>query len=645
MSRMRSLLIALITLISIFSFAQRSELLVPKHATSVVSLNNISLLQRISLDELVKYEFMEELQQELFDGSTKGKTLKDSGIDFDQKLNVFFGSNNSFELSGVTFGVSNKTQLFDVFDDFQPVESEYEGIEFYSSYLNTIAIKGNSAILFRITPNMDLVNGLTDSIWYARGNEMPWDYEFEKTMEELMQEYDEIDQNGDEINWDEMQEEESEFFEDMETEENTSNPIDPDELPVADEDPTTKTYYELLDSIQLSLQQQFAMNLCDELFVKNENLIKNSPQFAEQITHTTEGVFFLDNSQAFATGQNFNSLRFLYPGFYADLLDLYQGNMILGDLILNDNSIQLKLDAKYGERLGSVYSKMTDAKFDKNILRYIHKDHSAYMTFRVDTRAAYEEFFSIFHPILEKEAETSRRFANNLLSLELMNELINKDAVFNTYTGGAFAAYNGISKVKTKKFVFEYDEETFDYTEKEIEAEEDMPLFALGFSTSNFNIIEIVLKHLARTESNCSVTNGIWKFENAILNAAPLYIFHRNGLVIYTNDFDLALNHVDGYGSEALSKANAKSALSSGFVYGYADLNKTFESLPRELFNDQENEMIDVIRGKSGSLKFTSTETSKNGTSFNLNYSYEGTYDSSGTYLLDLINGLYVISK
>lgn len=645
MSSMRSLLIAFFTILTSVSFAQKSELLIPQHATSVVSLNNISLLQRISLDELVKYEFMEELQQELFDGSTKGKTLKESGIDFDQKLNVFFGSNELFELSGVTFGIKSKTELFDVFDDFQPIESNYDGVEFYTSYINTIAIKGNSAVLFRITPSMDLINELTDSIWYARGNDMPWDYEFEKSLEELMREYDQIDPDGEEIDWEEMERDESEFFEDMETEENTSNPIDQEELPVADEDPTSKTYYELLDSIQLSLQQEFMLQICDELFVAQENLFKKSPQFAAQIQHTTEGTFFLDNSQTFATANNFSSLRFLYPGFYADLIDLYQGNMILGDLILNDNSIQLQLNAKYGDRLGSVYSKMTDAKFDKDVLKYIHKDRSAYMTFRVDTRSAYEEFFNIFHPILEKEAETSKRFSSNLLSLELMNELINKDAVFNTYTGGAFAVYNGISKVKTKKYVFEYDEETFDYTEKEVEAEEDMPLFALGFSTSNFNIIEIVLKHFARTQSRCSVSNGVWKFDEVLLNAAPLYIFNRNGLVIYTNDADLAMNHADGYGDEALSKADGKAAMKSGFVYGYADLNKAFESLPRELFNDQENELIDVIRGKSGALKFTSSATSSNATSFNLNYSYEGTYDSSGTYLLDLINGLYVISK
>ena len=42
---------------------QKPEELIPQEAISVFSLNNINLLQKISLDELVQYEFMEEIQQ------------------------------------------------------------------------------------------------------------------------------------------------------------------------------------------------------------------------------------------------------------------------------------------------------------------------------------------------------------------------------------------------------------------------------------------------------------------------------------------------------------------------------------------------------------------------------------------------------
>ena len=81
-------------------FSQNSEYLIPKDAVTVFSINNISLLQKVSVDELISYDFMEEVHQELFDGSTTGKTLKDLGLDFDQKLNVFYGKGLKNEISG-----------------------------------------------------------------------------------------------------------------------------------------------------------------------------------------------------------------------------------------------------------------------------------------------------------------------------------------------------------------------------------------------------------------------------------------------------------------------------------------------------------------------------------------------------------------
>ena len=169
-------LFAVLTCLCIGStlFAQRSEDLIPKDAVTVFSINNFTLLQKISMDDLVRYEFMEEVQQELFDGSTSGKTLKDSGIDFEQKLNVFYGRGTQYEVSGFTFGIKDKEQLFQVFDDFEKVQSPYPGTEFYSSYFNNLIIKGNSALLIRVDPTMERVDEVTDSIWYSRGNDNPF---------------------------------------------------------------------------------------------------------------------------------------------------------------------------------------------------------------------------------------------------------------------------------------------------------------------------------------------------------------------------------------------------------------------------------------------------------------------------------------
>ncbi|MFZ9658512.1 MAG: hypothetical protein ACO29Z_07505, partial [Crocinitomicaceae bacterium] len=131
---------------------RQSEHLIPTDAVTVFSINNISLLQKISMDDLVQYEFMSDVHQELFDGSTSGKTLKDAGLDFNQRLNLFYGKTSKTELTGFTFGVGNKQQLFEVFDDFQTLESNITGLEVYGTFFNNLLILGNTALLLRIEP-------------------------------------------------------------------------------------------------------------------------------------------------------------------------------------------------------------------------------------------------------------------------------------------------------------------------------------------------------------------------------------------------------------------------------------------------------------------------------------------------------------
>lgn len=614
-------------------FGQNSENLVPKDAASVFSINNISLFQKISLDELVKYEFMEEVQQELFDGSTSGRTLKESGFDFDQKFNVFYGNGDDYEVAGFTFGIADKAMLFEVFDDFQPMESEYPGVEFYISYFNRIAIKGNAGVLYRVTPNDRFVNDITDSVWYANGNEYPW--------------YDDF---YDEINWDEFEEEQTEeveFFDEMEIEENTSNPIETEdeELPAASADPTEKTYYEFRDSIELMLQLQFLKKVNDELFIEGKSLISEDKRFAARLSNTAEGTFYIDNSRTIRKDYDIRYMRLHYPTLYNDLYEVYKDNLITGELTITDHSIEMHMDANYGEKLGSIYEKLTDTKFDKKFFNYVHKDNSGFFTYRVNLRAAYEQAYDVIVPILEREAENTKDMAYSLLLIEIMDEFLNKDAIFDTYKGGMFASYSGIKKVKTKKVIFDYDDETFEYTEQTVEAEEDMPIFTTGFSTDRSDIASKLLARICKIAPNWTKHENYIEIENGMLNAAPLYLIVNDGIFIITNNEDLAINNPKGFGANSLAKATQKKALKSGVAYSYIDLGKAIESIPKSLFSDRENELINITRGKTGLLEFTSSGTSRNKTSFNLTYNFEGEYDSSGTYILDLINSMYVIAK
>lgn len=625
------------TALFLTAFSQQSETLIPKDAISVFSINNVNILQKISMDDLVKYEFMEEVQQELFDGSTSGKTLKDSGVDFEQRINFFQGNGRRFKVSGFTLGIADRKQFFEVFDDYEPAESNYPGIDFYESYFNRIAIRGNSAIVFRVEPNYFDINEMTDSIWYARGNEYryydDWDYWDEET-EEVREELDEMIELLEEEAYDE--------FKEYETDENTNNPIEEEPEIVADENPYEKTYWELRDSVEMVFQLDCMKRLCDELFVDNESLMTEDSRFTEQIAHESDGVFFMDNSRNIMRENDLDYMRMMYPAFARNIDELYEDNLISGDINIRDNSVEMDMKMGYSEDLGKIYTEMTNTKFDKKVLKYIPEDNGGFFTYTVNMRKAYETTYAYMLPML---TESEGPLSLSAITLELIDEFVNKDAVFDLYQGNVFGAYNGVKTIKTKKIIFDYDEETFEYREQEVEAEEEMPVFTFGFSTKRNDIPERVLTRIARVYPELQNKGDYWEFENGMLNTVPLFFILQNGLFIVSNDEDLARNHAKGYGSLSLNKKTAKAAKKSGMMYARVNTDRAIEDLPARMFSDYENELLDVIRGKSGDLVLSSSKSTKRSTDFQLSYNFNGEGTDAGTYILDLINSLYVISK
>ena len=589
----------------------QSEQLLPKDAVTVFSINNISLLQKIAMDDLVNYEFMSEVHQELFDGSTSGKTLKDAGLDFNQRLNLFYGKTFTHELTGFTFGVSDQKALFEVFDDFQELQSNIPGLKIYGTFFNHLLIKNNLAILIRIEPTMDYIDEVTDSIWYARGNETPFEF------------FDSAPQEDQILN-------EQTFEEDTNT----------NVYPEASENPAIKNYYELRDSVQAVLQQEELIRVIDEIFVDNINLHNTDARFAAQLTHNAEGVFYLDNARNLDKSQGLWYFQTFLPNLYKDLQDLYAGNVILGDLFLRDNQIDFEVEALYGPSLGSIYAQMNDARFDSNVLKYIPATSPAYFTYNINLEQAYEQAYQILLPLLSDEKNA--QIAMNVLTLELLNEFIDKEALFDTYKGSMFGTFNGVKKIKTKKIVFSYDEETFAYQEQETEADADMPIFTLGFSTARADIPEMVLKHLGRLSSRVQHFENYWRIDNAILDAAPLYILNTGKLLIFTNDEELARFHSSGYGTLALTKKQSKLARKSGSMYGSVDITKTLDRFPIEVLTPRNAEIVNSLKRKSGHLELTSSETTEAHTTFKLSYRFESD-ESTGKHLLDLVNSLYLI--
>ena len=622
---MKRFLIVSLLVNSLFTQAQKSEDYIPKAAVTVFSLNNINILQKVSMDELVSYDFMTELQSELFDGSTQGKTLKDAGIDFNQKMNIFYGKNKEFEISGFTFGISNREQLFTVFDDFDRRESSIPNTEYYNNYFNHLMIRGNIGLLIRVDTDQERLSEITDSIWVERGFELPYVYENTEFYDEEFETYDNpLDEN------------------EMNNDGTDAANMDVNEE-VSEEDELLKNYYALRDSLETEMSLKHLYKIFYDIYDKGINLKATDKRLADQLLHETDGIFYLDNSRSFKNNNSLWYFQTMFPELYRDLNNLYQGNVMLGDIYLRESSVDMNLVAYYGDALGTIYNELNNAGFDKHVLDYIPANNSGFFTYNIDLKKGYENAYDIIIPILSEEKNP--RISANVLVLELLNEFVDTDELFKAYKGSMFGTFNGIKRVKTTRIEFNYDETTFEYNEQEIESEEDMPIFTIGFSTAKPEIPEKILRHLSRLTTQFHQEGNYWVFEDAILNSVPLYMINKNGLFIFTNDEDLAKNHSNGYGSERLKGKAARKAKKSGSVYAYSNLGEVVDKIPEQLLYEQGMEFIRSMKGKKGEMEIVSSKTSKDKTTYDIQFRFDEKYPNGGKYLLDLINSAYNLSK
>jgi hypothetical protein len=599
---MKKFFLPLFTGFAVHVLSQGAEQLIPSQAVTVFSINNTDVLQKISIDEWITYDFMNEIHQELFDKSTENKSVKDAGLDFDKRLSSFYGKTSTYELTGFTFGIKKLNDLFSVFDDFEEIPSSYQNVKVYQSLFNNLIVHEGNGLLIRIEPLEPYLNNLTDSIWYARGNTSPY-YAFDEDQ-------------------------------DMTEEEITNEDIEKDLL--------EKNYYELRDSLQFELQKHYYTEVINSLLSEKQSLYSRDSVFRELFTHASAGVFYMDNSRNVDRSKNLWYLKTVLPTLYLDVQDIYENNIITGDLILEESSIKFNLKTKYSAPLGAIYSEMNDAKFDNSITKYIRSDQPAYFTYTINLRAAYEKAYEVLVPILSKADDPEISF--NLLMLKLGNALINKDAVFDTYKGSLFLSFNGVQKVKTKKITFYYDEQTFEYGERETEAEEEMPVFTMGFSTKRKDIPEMVLEHLSQVTSKFENKGDYWVFNKAIFDAAPVFIINTGDLFILTNDQDFAENHRDGFGKDALTKKQIKSLKKSGTMAGFADIQQLALKFPSEFVNESQQGLFEFLRNKSGKVTLRSLETNSEFSTFEMDYSFVDK-ERSGKHFLDLLNTIYLLTQ
>lgn len=621
------------TLFSIFItlsiFGQGSENLIPKEAVVVFSINNTDLLNKISLDKMIQYEFMEEIQSELF--HSDGITLKQSGIDFDQRINFFNGKTVQYEVSGITMGIKNENQILKVFNNFESIHSHIDGVEVFRNDLNYLFIKGNQLLVVRIEPENEQIKSEADSIWKARGN-----YQFFDPDYTSLDGIDSYQEDGEYDNSDG-----GAYPEDS----NAVNAPKVTDLPddtLNEGNDYEQVYWDLRDSVRYELQQSYIRQMSTDLFIHHQSLYQVESAFQQQLTKKGDAIFFFDNARNLDENKGIWQFKSIFPILYSDDKSLYDGNIITGELNLIKNNIQVTFGASYGKELGEIYSDLTKAKFVNDFKKYIYKDALGYFTYNVNLKKSFQTSYDVVMNRIQ--STTDKETLMKVLLAEVIHEFVDIDNIFNTYQGSMFGSVNGYLSVKTTYVDYRYDEETFEYTEKEIDTVKDIPNFNIGFKTDNATFLNRIVRVIAKTFPDKIINHGTYyEVKDALLNTIPGYFAVVNDLFIFSVDENLFTTHLNGYAKS--EQIDIRKAKKSRLTYLYLDIDKTIAKLPREALSDRQNEMINTMVDKSGILELKTISTSKKETRFELNLSFKNTDEDSGVHLLDLINSLFILSK
>lgn len=611
------------------TFAQKSDELIPKDAVTTFSINNINLLKKISMDDLVQYEFMSEVQSELFDGSTNDKTLKDAGFDFNQRINAFFGQTKQYELSGFTFGISDESTILQVFDDFDEIKSHIPGVKILRSELNYLFIEGTSALIIRVDPNSNLVKEITDSIWFESG------FGFYIPDTDMMI-----------FNQDEFGAEEDSFEQIIPKDEVLTEVLDSSEFMGFDGfenlDDLNKNYWDLRDSVRYEHQQLYIRQISTELFIDRVSLFSEFVDFRNQLSKNVDGIFYLDNSRNLSNNKGIWQFQTVFPSLFSETEELYEDNILTGELNIVKNEVIVDIQAKYGKKLGKIYSNLTKAKFQKDFLKYIHKDALAYFTYNANLKDAYSVSFDVIMDLIRGDED--QKVLSNVLYAEIINEFVDVDNVFELYQGSMFGSLNGYKKIKSTRIDYQYDEETFEYSETEEEVEQDIPNVTFGIKTNKQDFLNRIARIFAKVEKSIvAKEGGYYEVPEALLNTIPVYFAIVNDIIVISVDENLFTTHLLGYAKSERVK-NSK-AQKSKFTYVKADLDQALAKLPKEVLSESQVQVVNALSNKSGNIELKTIKSNAKSTNFKLNYTLNENIENNGKYLLDLVNSLYILMK
>ncbi len=599
-------------IISSISFSQAVQN-IPSTAYMVFSADLGRITKSMSISEMDDYDFIQKLVRE-FSGSNQEKvSLNDLGINYRGKIAVYTGTHDAYEFVGTSVDLKDNALFISNEEIRREFTTEIKSKGYSETERSIGFIHKKTFTRVEFDWNKRYFRKITDSIFDANKWERPYSYyyDYEDAVEAPML----IEEAVEEV--------EAESYD--ETIEK--------EIVEEEEESMEEKYSRIMDSVKRAektrLKKDFFKTSTD-----GNGLLKSNENFKSTMSVASDGSMYLDPSKM----NDYRDDIFRYNPMLGYVRQFSNNVWQSAHMNMTKEGMNIEWLTHGDEKVMQVTKSAMDKNFNEELIKYIPSYSQGVAAYNMNMLGAYEEIKKLYMPVLDKSEKPEYLLASAIWST--IDEIVDESAVAEVYGANMILSYNGMKEMTLVKTTYDYDEETFEYTDREEEYQDLIPIMTWAISTKKAYLLEKYMKAAcAFADEEIAKHKGYYEIKKGPMGGTPFYVAVKESMIIVTNDKSLVQDHLNGY-DKNIDKELMRSIKETKLVYANMDM----EQMPNDMMtfsaNNSDREFIEALKDKTGEIELKMAEVTDEYQKMTASFRYSKNYKNGMFYLLDVIDTL-----
>lgn len=580
---------------------------IPESSYMVFSADLGRMTKSMSVHEMDDYDFIQQVVRE-FSGSNKEEvSLKDLGVDYKGKFAVYAGAEKAFSYVGVAIDIKDKA----TFLSNEVVRKEFSSDLKSKGYSETDRSIGflNKKTFTRV--DIDWKNryfrNITDSIFDANKWQRPYSYYYD---------YDDY--------YEEMPEAATEI--EVESEEATEAPVE--EEP---EESMEEKYERILDSVKVAEKTKFKKEFYQSI-IKGKGLVESNEDFEKTMAVAADGSIYLNPSMMNRYEEN----SFSYNPYMRGMRQFSNNIWQSAHMNMTKDGMNIEWFSHGDEKVMKVTKAGLTGDFNDELIKYVPSYSQGVAAYNLNMLGAYEAVKETYMPVLDQSEKPEYLLASAIWST--IDEIVDESAVSDIYGANMLLSYNGMKEMTLTKTSYDYDEETFEYEEREEQYQDLVPIMTWAISTDKAYLLEKFMKAAkAYADEEIIKHENYYEIKKGPMGGTPFYVAIKKEVILVTNEKSLVQDHIDGY-DKGVDKEIAKAIKETRFVYANMDMQQMPDDLLTFTTSKKDREFIEAMKDKTGSLELKMAEVTDDYQKVTATFRYSKNYKNGMFYLMDIID-------